>query len=239
MPTTSTLETIRRNLDRVRETLSAAADRSGRKADDVTLVAVTKYAEIEWVNALLELGERSLGESRPQQMVERASQFPSNVQWHLIGHLQRNKVRPVLPIADVIHSVDSVRLLDRINSLAKEIGTSPRVLLEVNVSDEAAKDGFAADELLRQAAGFSQFEHVRIDGLMTMAPFADDVETARPIFARLRELAGEVRARVSGIHSVRELSMGMSRDFTVAIEEGATIIRVGRTLFEGLERPAS
>lgn len=238
MPNSSTISTIRCNLERVRETLAAAAERSGRTADQITLVAVTKYADVEWVESLLDLGELHLGENRPQQLVERAGRLPNKVHWHLIGHLQRNKVRPVLSVAEVIHSIDSLKLLDRVNRMSQEIGVTPRLLLEVNVSGEGAKDGFTADELREVAATLSEFEHVAIQGLMTMAPLTDDVEETRPIFASLRSLADELKAQ-SPRHSFNELSMGMSRDFTVAVEEGATIVRIGRTLYEGLERSES
>lgn len=239
MPNNSSTTTIiRNNLDRVRKSLAAAAERSGRTTDDVTLVAVTKYADLEWVESLLEIGELHLGENRPQQLLERAPQFSGEVHWHLIGHLQRNKVRPVIPIADVIHSVDSLKLLDRINRISQEIGETPRLLLEVNVSGEAAKDGFSPDELMDSAAKLDEFEHVKIEGLMTMAPFTKDAEATRPTFSGLRELAAKLRDR-SARHAIHELSMGMSGDFTVAVEEGATIVRIGRTLYEGLERSES
>ena len=231
----TTTQTIQSNLARVRERIADAAERSGRSSDDVSLVAVTKYAEMEWVEALLELGETNLGESRPQQLVERAAQL-EGVNWHLIGHLQRNKVRPVLPLTDLIHSVDSVKLLDRINRIAEELSVTPRLLLEVNISGEEAKDGFSREELLASAEQLSEFQHVAIEGFMTMAPFSESAESTRPHFTGLRELAEQVRSRAGGAHRLAELSMGMSRDFAVAVEEGATIVRVGSTLFEGLNR---
>ncbi|MDA1018171.1 MAG: YggS family pyridoxal phosphate-dependent enzyme [Planctomycetota bacterium] len=231
------MQTIRDNLDRVRRTISAAAQRTGRSAADVTLVAVTKYAEMESARALVNLGVVTLGESRPQQLVDRSSQLPNEIEWHLIGHLQRNKVRPVLQVATLIHSIDSMRLLERVNQIAQEIGITPRVLLEVNVSGEDVKDGFSAEDLLSAADQLASFEHARICGLMTMAPFSEDPESARPVFRRLRELQMELKPKLAGTHELKELSMGMSGDFHVAVEEGATLVRIGRTLYEGLDRP--
>lgn len=237
MTTDSCVATIRDNLARVRQQIAESAAKAGRSAEDITLVAVTKYAELEWVRALLTLGIFALGESRPQQLVDRAIQLPGEIAWHLIGHLQRNKVRPVIPLTSMIHSVDSIRLLDRVDRMASEIGISPRVLLEVNVSGEAVKDGFTADELLDAPEVLANLKHVRISGLMTMAPFAEDPELTRPVFQRLRELQVELHATLAGVHELSELSMGMSRDFHIAVEEGATLVRIGHTLYEGLAVP--
>jgi pyridoxal phosphate enzyme (YggS family) len=217
--------------------MRAAAQRAGREASDVCLVAVTKYARLEWVRELVEAGERVLGESRPQQLVERAPQFEPSLRWHLIGHLQRNKVRPVLPLVELIQSIDSLRLLQRVNVVADELGLSPRVLLEVNVSGERTKDGFTPSELLRNWERLLEMRPATIDGLMTMAPESDDPERARPHFAALRELRDRLRAQSSPEVTLRELSMGMSGDFEVAIEEGATLIRIGSALFAGLTSP--
>lgn len=222
------------NLASVRDRIAAAAERSNRDPDDIVLVAVTKYAELDWVRGLIDLGVTQLGESRPQQLVSRSELFSEPVTWHLIGHLQRNKVRPVLPVAALIHSVDSFRLLDRIESIAEELGVSPRVLLEVNVKGEESKNGFAPPELLQQAERLSGYRHLIVDGLMTMAPRVDDPEQARPAFVALRELR-ETLAAVTGDNvPLGELSMGMSGDFDVAIEEGATLVRIGSRLFDGL-----
>jgi PLP dependent protein len=231
MPTIETR--IAENYREVVQRIDAACRRSGRPTSDVTLVAVTKYARIEWVQALAELGVRDLGESRPQQLIERIPLVTRPVRWHLVGHLQRNKARRVLPLVELIHSVDTLRLLNHVDRLAEELGLRPRLLLEVNVSGEAAKDGFAPDELRREWHAVLGCRHVRIDGLMTMAPLADDAEEARPVFRRLRELRDELAARSPDL-PLRELSMGMSGDFEVAIEEGATFVRTGSRLFAGL-----
>jgi pyridoxal phosphate enzyme (YggS family) len=222
------------NLERVRGRIRHACARAGRAPEAVTLVAVTKYAELDWVRALPALGVTDLGESRPQQLCERAELLTAAVRWHLIGHLQRNKVRRVLPLTVCVHSVDSWKLLDRIELLAAELNLRPRVLLEVNVAGEASKDGFSLDELRRGWDGVARYERAQVAGLMTMAPFLEDPAAARPVFRRLRELRDELAAQSPAGCSLPELSMGMSHDFETAIEEGATIIRVGSDLFAGL-----
>ena len=226
---------IAENLSRVRDRISAACTRAARDPSSVQLVAVTKYAELDWVRALVEQGVNVLGESRPQQLVERASEFGPAVDWHLIGHLQRNKARRVLPLVSLIHSVDTFRLLSAVDRLASELDLTPRVLLEVNAPGESQKHGFLPDEL---ASGWDQClkcEHVQIVGLMGMAPRVADAEEARPAFRTLFELGDRLRT-LSPALELPELSMGMSGDFEIAIEEGATIIRVGSGLYEGLTR---
>lgn len=223
------------NLRRVRERMAAACARAGRAASSVRLVAVTKSAELEWVRTLLQLGVRDLGESRPQQLLARAAELNGGVRWHLIGHLQRNKVAPLLPHAALIHSVDSFRLLERIDRLAADATLHPRILLEVNVSGEASKNGFATAELLDHGSQLLSYRHVQIAGLMTMAPLVDDPELARPTFRGLRELRDRLVSQTDGRLPLSELSMGMSGDLEVGIEEGATIVRVGGSLFDGPE----
>lgn len=225
-------EQIADNLAAIHSRIARAAQRSGRAADDVRLIAVTKYARLEWVRALIDAGQVLLGESRPQQLIERAAALPAGIEWHLIGHLQRNKVRALLPHAAVIHSVDSLRLAERISDIAGQLSLAPRVLLEVNVSGEASKDGFVPGVLQQQWPALRALPHVQIDGLMTMAPASDDPETARPTFRGLRDLRDALRS--GGPAVLPELSMGMSADFEIAIEEGATLVRVGSALFEGL-----
>ena len=225
---------IAHNLETVLAEIAAACARAGRLLSEVQLVAVTKYAQPAWIERLIERGIRDLGESRPQQLVQRASQFAADVHWHLIGHLQRNKVKPVLLQTVLIHSVDSLRLLERISEVAAELSLRPRVLLEVNVAGEASKDGLPAAVLRSQWPAFQAVLHVEIVGLMTMAPQADDPEAARPVFRGLRQLRDELATTAAPHVRLTELSMGMSGDFAVAIEEGATIVRIGSRLFDGL-----
>lgn len=220
------------NLAVVRNEIRTACECAGRSPDDVTLVAVTKYAEMEWVRALAECGVHDLGENRPQQLIERQSLMP-DMHWHLIGHLQRNKVRAVLPCTVLIHSVDSWKLLDRIEQIAVELGITIKVLLEVNVSGEESKNGFRAQEVQDDWPQQTGHSHVVVQGLMTMAPIVDDPELARPVFRRLRELRDTLQ-RLTPDVALPHLSMGMSGDFRVAVEEGATLVRIGSRLFEGL-----
>jgi pyridoxal phosphate enzyme (YggS family) len=222
---------IAENLAGIRARIDAACRRAGRSAADVLLVAVTKSARLEWIEALIAQGVRDLGESRPQQLLERAERIAKPAHWHLIGHLQRNKVRKILPVAECVHSIDSLELAARVDGLSAELGLRPRLLLEVNVSGEASKDGFAPEQLEADWTALSTLSHVEIRGLMTMAPFSDEPENSRATFQRLRELRDRLGA---GAAQLAELSMGMSGDFEVAIEEGATMIRVGTSLFEAL-----
>lgn len=227
------LERIAANLASVRTRIEAACRRCGRSPESVQLVAVTKYAPIEAVQALVQLGPAVLGESRPQQLLERSREIPG-AQWHLIGHLQRNKVRPLLPHVALIHSVDSLRLLDRINEVAGDLQMRPRLLLEVNVSGEPTKDGFSPAGLKAVWEEVAEFPSVDVCGLMTMAPVTADPEQVRPVFAELRRLRDELQQAPPHL-DLPELSMGMSGDFEVAIEEGATLVRIGSLLFEGCE----
>lgn len=235
----TTLATLQKNLDQITQRIELACERSNRDRTEVRVIGVTKYAQTEWVRELVELGWTTLGEARPQQLVERAEQFHNDpdmpaVNWHLIGHLQRNKVRPILPVVEVIHSVDSLRLLDRIEFIADELGTRPRVLLEVNIAEDSAKDGFSVSNLQREWPELVDRSAVQIEGLMTMAPHTDDETLIRRTFAQLRELRDQLRDQ-SPVHCpLDELSMGMSGDFEIAIEEGSTMIRLGSALFEGL-----
>ncbi|MEX0700909.1 MAG: YggS family pyridoxal phosphate-dependent enzyme [Planctomycetales bacterium] len=226
------LPALAANLGCLRDRIAAACARVDRPASSVRLVAVTKSAALEQVRQLTELGVWDLGESRPQQLLERAAQLPAGVRWHLIGHLQRNKARRILPLADCIHSVDSFRLLDALERLAAELGAAPRVLLQINVSGESSKHGFDPADLERDWDSVRACRRVRIAGLMTMAPHADAPERSRPVFRALRELRDRLASISGGALPLVELSMGMTGDFEPAIEEGATIVRIGSALFD-------
>jgi len=228
------ITTISENLKRIQGRVEAACERSNREASEVSLVAVTKYAEDDWVQALRSLGVRQLGESRPQQLVPRSEQFDDDIEWHMIGHLQRNKVRPILPIARLIHSVDTLRLLSRIDLIAGELSLKPQVLLEVNVSGEESKHGFTRSGLLTEWNQIADFENVDVRGLMTMAPRTDNDEIPRQVFTELKLLRDEIVQNDENDCLLPELSMGMSNDFETAVECGATIVRVGSGLYSGL-----
>jgi hypothetical protein len=225
---------IERNLAAVRERIGLAAERVGRAPDSIRLVAVTKTVTAELAQLVLQAGCRDLGENRPQELWRKAELVTGPVRWHLVGHLQRNKVRRTLPLVAMIHSADSRRLLERIEQVAAEESRSVDLLLEVNVSGEASKHGFALAEVPAIVESLGRYEHIRVRGLMTMAPYDPDPEQARPTFAALRELRDRLEPNAPPNCSLAELSMGMSGDFEVAIEEGATIVRIGSALFEGL-----
>lgn len=238
------------NLAAVRAAMAAACAKAGRPTDAVRLVAVTKYVSAEIVQRLLALGVRDLGESRVQQLVQRAAQLGTtpagwdaaaadSPRWHLIGHLQRNKVRAALQCTRVIHSLDSVRLTQALRQHAASLGVQVDAFLEVNLAGEANKTGALPADVAAIVQAVGPCNTVRLCGLMTMAPYDPDPETARRYFAGLRELLERLQRQGDVPLSCRQLSMGMSHDFGIAIEEGATCIRVGAALFEGVTTPPS
>jgi pyridoxal phosphate enzyme (YggS family) len=225
---------LRQRLDAVEGRLCAACRRVGHPRADVTLVAVTKTVPVEVAALLPELGVLDLGENRPQELWKKSAALPPAVRWHLIGHLQRNKVERTLPLVHRIHSVDSLRLLQALEAEAARRRVLPEVLLEVNASREANKQGFTPEEVPELAPPLANLRCVRVGGLMTMAAYEEDPERCRPTFALLRSLRDRLQAALGPAHSLVHLSMGMSNDFEVAVEEGATIVRLGSVLFEGL-----
>lgn len=222
------------NLCQVRQRISVACDRVGRSLEDVTLIAVTKYAPLNWVRELIALGVTDLGESRPQQLIARAKELSPSVRWHQIGHLQRNKADSLLSVVERIHSVDSIRLIEQLAKSAVQQNCRARILLEVNVTGEPTKDGFVANELIAAWPALLEQPALGIDGLMTMAPLNESPEVARAAFRGLRELRDRLVEISRGASTLPQLSMGMSGDFEVGIEEGATFVRIGSSLFEGL-----
>jgi pyridoxal phosphate enzyme (YggS family) len=217
----------------VEERMEAACRRAGRKRSEITLVAVTKTVSVEIAALLPSLGVLDLGESRPQELWRKAELLPKTIRWHQVGHLQRNKIATTLPFAHLIHSVDSARLLSALESEAAKQNRRVNVLLEVNVSGETSKHGFKPDEIPDTLKLSLQFRHVQITGLMTMAALEQDPEQCRPTFVELRRLRDQWRSHFGPPHHLDHLSMGMSNDFEVAIEEGATLVRLGTVLFEG------
>jgi pyridoxal phosphate enzyme (YggS family) len=232
------------NLHRVQERIARAAESAGRRADEIMLVGVTKYVDTQQVEQLVAAGCHDLGESRPQELWKKAEALssqragassPPPIKWHLIGHLQRNKVARTIPFLALIHSVDSERLLVEINTACAAASDMPPVvdiLLEVNTSGESAKNGLAPDGVARLLDAAPQYPHVSIRGLMTMAALDGGPDTAARNFAALRELRDKLKPNTYTNVVLNELSMGMSGDFEVAIGEGATIVRVGSALWE-------
>lgn len=248
MATSEGIERLGQNLADLRANIAEAARRSGRTPDDVRLVAVTKYVGPDTIRALLDAGVRDLGENRVQQLSDRAQalgaadfdlltppdQAEALPRWHMIGHLQRNKVKVLLRHTRVLHSLDSARLALEIEKQAARLDRPVDAFLEFNVAGEQAKSGAALAEAPALAETVAQCPHIRLYGLMTMPPFDPDPEAARPHFARLRELLEQLRRRGAVGPECLHLSMGMTNDYTVAIEEGATFVRVGSALFAGV-----
>lgn len=239
------------NLKRVHDRIHQACHRARRNPADVRLIAVTKYAGPELVRDLVELGQLDLGENRVQELTHRAAlaqewfprrgpdrvQQPPMPRWHMIGHLQRNKVRALLPWVTLVHSVDSLRLAEEIDSESGKLHKKTDILLEVNSSGEASKEGVAVAAATHLAEQISSLHNLNLRGLMSMAPLSEDPEPIRRAFDRVRELFDEmISERVCG-PAFRELSLGMSNDFEHAIEFGATLVRIGSAIFEGLALP--
>ena len=234
---------IAANIARVQEWIAAACARAGRARDEVTLVAVTKLRSPEEVLAAYQCGLRHFGENRVEEAEAKLPQLASQWEgtpptWHLIGHLQSRKARDAVALFDTVHSVDSLRLATRLNRFAGEDGRSLPILLEVNVSGEESKYGWTVTNAAEQSAfvdevrGLAALAHLEVRGLMTMAPLVADAEQARPVFHALRDLRDRLRAEAP-FSAWDDLSMGMTNDYGVAIEEGATLVRIGRALFEG------
>ncbi len=223
------IEHFKVRLAGVRESISRAAEKSGRNPVEVTLVAVSKTQSHEVILAAYEGGQRIFGENRVQEMLGKVPLLPADVEWHLIGHLQSNKVRKVLPACEMLHGVDSLDLAREIDRIASETGRCAKILLEVNVAGEVTKFGFQPEHVIRDLESVLALPGVSVAGFMTIAPYVEDSELARHVFSGLRELRDRCEAR-SG-KSLPVLSMGMTNDFEVAIEEGATHVRIGSAIF--------
>lgn len=219
----------------IQDALKQAALRSGRREDAVTVVAVTKGHPPEVVEAALEAGLRDLGENRVEALEARAAAFEGRgIRWHMVGHLQSRKAGRAASAASLIHSVDSVRLAERLDRAAEELGRPVRVLVQVNTAAEEQKSGLEREGALEELGAILALKGLRVEGLMTMAPLTEDEGVLRETFRRLRELQERARRDISG-YGGRELSMGMSNDFVIAVEEGSTMVRLGTALFG--ERP--
>lgn len=238
----ATKRRIEKNLHVIRDRLAEACVQSGRDADAVRIIAVTKSVEFDTIKHLLDLGLTELGENRAQQLAERAAQLdaylgrrrtplPAPVRWHMIGHLQRNKVKTVLPLVTAIHSVDSLRLAEEISERAAARGLSADIFLQVNCSNEEQKFGCAMGAAAPLADMIASLPHVRLTGLMTMGPRDGNPAGTENAFARLRELFEELQKEVAVAQNLRELSMGMSGDYEIAARQGATLVRIGSALF--------
>lgn len=213
----------------VRENIAAAARRAGRSAEDVELIAISKTHPPEAIREVAEAGQVEFGESRVQEARAKVALLPGKLRWHFIGHLQKNKIRAALPLFEWFHGVDSLETARQFQRIAEEDGLRPRVLLEVNVAGEATKFGFSPETLRAQAEELAAMTRLEVTGLMCMAPFDPEPEHSRPFFRELRQLRDRIQTDV-GV-GLPMLSMGMSGDYAVAVEEGATMVRVGTALF--------
>jgi pyridoxal phosphate enzyme (YggS family) len=223
------VDNVAENLERVRAQIAEAAQKAGRGLQDIQLVAISKTHEAEKVRAAFDAGQELFGESRVQEARAKIPLLPSAARWHFVGRLQRNKIRHALPLFELFHSVDSLELARDMNRIAEEEGLHPRLLLEVNVAGEGSKIGFAPELLRENMETLLELPRLTIEGLMAIPPLAPEAEASRKYFAMLRELREQFAAEFK--IGLPQLSMGMTGDFTVAIEEGATLVRVGTAIF--------
>ena len=229
------MSSVAENLERVREQVAEAAAKVGRAVDEIQLIAISKTHDAERVRAAYGAGQTLFGESRVQEARAKIPELPSNLRWHFVGHLQKNKIRHALPLFELFHSVDSLALAQEMSRIADEEGMHPRVLLEVNVAGEASKFGFARTALRGEMEQLLALRRLTIEGLMTIPPLAPEAEASRTFFVQLRELRDGLESEFQ--MKLPRLSMGMTNDFAIAVEEGATLVRVGTAIFGERSRP--
>ena len=222
---------LKDQLQEVEKRIQAACDRAGRKREEVTLIAVSKTKPVETLQEAYDLGVRIFGENKVQELTAKYEALPKDIHWHLIGHLQTNKVKYIIDKAELIHSVDSLKLAETIEKEAAKHDLIADILVEVNVAEEESKFGMKMEEVIPFVEKVSAFPHVRVRGLMTIAPFVEDPEENRSIFADLHKLYIDIKKKNHDNDTVSVLSMGMTNDYEVAIEEGATMVRVGTGIF--------
>src|SRR5205823_2910235 len=220
---------IAENVACVREQIARAAAKAGRAADEIELVAITKTHPAEKVREAIGAGHTLFGESRVQEARVKIPELPSSMRWHFVGHLQKNKIRHALPLFEMIQSIDSLALAEDVNRIAEEDGLHPRVLLEGNVAGEGSKFGFQPEKLFSEMESLLALQRLSILGLMTVPPLAEEAEASRKYFVQLRELRDRLQTEFHV--DLAQLSMGMTQDFPVAVEEGATLVRVGTAVF--------
>ena len=216
---------LKDQLQEVEKRIQAACDRAGRKREEVTLIAVSKTKPVETLQEAYDLGVRIFGENKVQELTAKYEALPKDIHWHMIGHLQTNKVKYIIDKAELIHSVDSLKLAETIEKEAAKHDLIADILVEVNVAEEESKFGMKMEEVIPFVEKVSAFPHVRVRGLMTIAPFVEDPEENRSIFADLHKLYIDIKKKNHDNDTVSVLSMGMTNDYEVAIEEGATMVR--------------
>lgn len=222
---------LKAQYEEVEKKIQAACERSGRKREEVTLIAVSKTKPAQQIEEVYGFGQRAFGENKVQELTEKYELLPKDIQWHLIGHLQRNKVKYIVDKVCLIHSVDSLRLAKTISEEAEKKHCNASILLEVNVAQEESKFGMSCEEAPQLARQIAEFPNIQICGLMTIAPFVANPEENRHIFQKLKQLSVDIERENINNVNMRILSMGMTNDYEVAIEEGATMIRVGTGIF--------
>jgi len=227
----SEINGIKENLEKVNERIRVKSELVGRGPQQVTLVAVTKTVETDRIEEAIASGVNIIGESRVQEAKEKYGKVSGKVIWHLVGHLQRNKAKDAVKIFDLIHSVDSCKLAKEIDKEARKVGKIQKILIEVNVSGEESKYGLSPEQVIPSLKEISGFPNTKVEGLMTMAPLYENPEDCRPCFRKLKGLMEEVKAENIKNVEMIYLSMGMSNDFEVAIEEGSNMVRIGRAIF--------
>lgn len=226
-----TEEMLKENLDNVEEKIQEACRRSGRNREDITLIAVSKTKPIETLQHAYDLGVRVFGENKVQELSEKYDALPDDIHWHMIGHLQRNKIKYIIGKTELIHSVDSFRLAEAIEKEAAKRNLTVDVLMEVNIAREESKFGLLPEEVDEFIEKVQKLPHLQVKGLMTIAPFVENPEENREVFAQLKKLSVDIATKNAHNITMSILSMGMTNDYQIAIEEGATMIRVGTGIF--------
>lgn len=222
---------IKENLAQVEKNICQACEKVGRDRSEVTLITVSKTNPVTSLREAMDCGVHIFGENKVQEMLEKQEELPDNIQWHMIGHLQRNKVKYIMGKVALIHSVDSLRLAQEISKEAVKQGTQEDILVEINVAEESSKFGITTSEAIQLVEDISQLPNVHIKGLMTIAPFVEDPEENREVFRALKKLSVDIDRKNIDNVTMNVLSMGMTNDYQVAIEEGATMVRVGTGIF--------
>lgn len=222
---------LKDNYAEVENKIAAACERAGRAREEVTLIAVSKTKPVEMIQEIYDLGQREFGENKVQELTAKYEVMAPDIHWHLIGHLQTNKVKYIVDKACLIHSVDSLKLAETISKEAGKKGVTVPILIEVNVAEEESKFGITTEETIALTEQIAALPNLTVKGLMTIAPFVDDPEENRPVFRKLRDLSVDITQKNIDNVSMNVLSMGMTNDYEVAIEEGATLVRVGTGIF--------
>ena len=222
---------LQENLQQVEANICKACENAGRKRSDVTLIAVSKTKPIEMLQTVYDVGPRDFGENKVQEMCGKMEVLPKDIRWHMIGHLQRNKVKYIVGKVELIHSVDTYRLAEEINIQAKKQNVIVPILVEVNIAHEESKFGISAEDAILLVEEISKLENIRIKGLMTIAPYVENPEDNRLYFRKIKQLSVDINAKNIDNIYMDTLSMGMTNDYVVAVEEGATMVRVGTAIF--------